>query len=141
MFTFGKSSEQRLDGVHPDLVRVVRRALGYQVMDFSVMEGLRSFERQKQLVAEGASKTMDSKHLRQMDGSGHAVDLYPFPIDMAKVNKGSPVEIVRFGLLAGLMMCAAQEEGVKIRWGADWDNDGQTLDHSFFDAPHFELRA
>jgi hypothetical protein len=54
-------------------------------------------------------------------------------------QKGDAREIVRFGLIAGLMHRAAQEEGVKIRWGADWNGNGQTLDHSFFDAPHFEL--
>ena len=42
-------------------------------------------------------------------------------------------------MIAGLMMRAAQEEGVHIRWGGDWDSDGQTLDHTFFDAPHFEM--
>jgi peptidoglycan L-alanyl-D-glutamate endopeptidase CwlK len=103
------------------------------------MEGLRSIERQKQLFKDGFTKTLNSKHLEQPDGYGYAIDLYPYPIDMVKVNKASPVEIVRFGLIAGAMFAAAKELGVDITWGADWDNDGQTLDHTFFDAPHFEL--
>lgn len=139
MYQFGKKSEERLIGVHPALVRVVRRALSYGFIDFSVNEGLRTKWRQAELFSEGATRTMDSKHLKQADGYGHAVDLYPYPVDMARINSGDVREIVRFGLIAGLMHRAAQEEGVKIIWGADWNGNGQTLDHSFFDAPHFEL--
>ena len=139
MYRFGKRSEERLVGVHPVLDRVVRRALSYGFIDFSVNEGLRTKERQAQFFSEGSTLTMNSKHIKQADGYGHAVDLYPYPIDMARVIKGDAREIVRFGLIAGLMHRAAQEEGVKIRWGADWNGNGQTLDHSFFDAPHFEL--
>lgn len=139
MYNLGKRSEERLAGVHPTLIRVVRRALSYGVMDFSVNEGLRTKERQAQLFSEGATRTMNSKHIKQADGYGHAVDLYPYPIDMVRVNKGDAREIARFGVIAGLMYRAAQEEGVKIIWGADWDGDGEVLDHTFFDAPHFEL--
>lgn len=139
MYALGKTSEARLEGLHPDLVRVVRRAMSMQVLDFSIVEGLRTFERQKELFKKGASTTMDSKHLRQADGSGHAFDAYPYPVDMVKVNKGDTKEISRFGLLAGVILAAAKLEGVKIVWGADWDGDGQTLDHTFFDAPHFQL--
>lgn len=134
MFIFGPASLKNLEGVHPDLDRVVRRALSYKVMDFSVGEGLRTLERQKELLAKGASTTLKSKHL-----TGHAVDLHPYPLNQQKVDKGYWPEIIRYGVLAGLMKRAAIEEGVKLRWGCDWDGDGETLDHSFFDAPHFEL--
>lgn len=139
MMTFGKQSLANLKGVHPDLVGVATRALAYGVMDFSVGEGLRELSRQKVLLESGFSTTMESKHLKQADGYGHALDLHPYPINMKKVNQGSWPEIIRYGVLAGLMRRAAQEEGVVIRWGCDWDSDGQTLDHTFFDAPHFEL--
>lgn len=138
-FKFGSTSQARLRGVHPDLVGVCDRALSYGIMDFSVSEGVRTKERQQKLVDDGASQTLNSRHLIQRDGYGHAVDLYPYPINMQAVRKGRYVEIARFGVLAGLMLRAAQELGVGIRWGADWDKDGETLDHSFFDAPHFEL--
>ncbi len=138
---FGEASERNLEGVHPQLVAVVRKALSYGIIDFSVREGVRTLERQKILLGEGATKTLDSKHITQADGFGHAVDLYPSPIDMVKVNKGDCREIVRFGLIAGCMLRAAEEVGLKIRWGADWDSDGQVLDHTFFDAPHFEIVA
>lgn len=69
-FVLSKRSLQRLEGVHPDLVKVVKRAIQLTRVDFTVLEGLRTLERQKQLVAAGASKTMNSRHL-----TGHAVDL------------------------------------------------------------------
>jgi len=139
MYSFGDKSEERLnDKLDPAMVRVIRKAMSYQIMDFSVRETLRTAERQKILFDDGKTTTMNSKHLMQSDGYSHAVDLYPSPIDMEAVNKGSAKEISRFGVLAGLMKRAAQEEGVTIKWGGDWDSDGQTLDHTFFDAPHFE---
>lgn len=138
-YRLGSASLKRLDGVHPYLVSVVHGVMDMQVMDFSVIEGVRTLEKQKEYVANGVSKTLNSKHLIQPDGNGHAVDLYPHPINMEKVNKGDAREIVRFGLLAGLMISVAKSKGIIVKWGADWDLDGETLDHSFFDAPHFEL--
>jgi peptidoglycan LD-endopeptidase CwlK len=82
---------------------------------------------------------MNSKHIAQADGFGHAVDLYPYPIDMKHVNGGYWPEIIRFGVLAGIIKTLAPKHGLMIRWGMDWDSDGRTLDHSFFDAPHFEI--
>jgi peptidoglycan L-alanyl-D-glutamate endopeptidase CwlK len=123
-----------LEGIDERLRAVVLDVMALQIMDFSVAEGLRTKERQEKLVASGASKTMNSKHL-----TGKAVDLYPYPIDMRKVQAGNWVECARFGVLAGMMKTVGQRHGVKIRWGLDWDSDGQTLDQTFFDAPHFEL--
>jgi peptidoglycan L-alanyl-D-glutamate endopeptidase CwlK len=68
----GQRSLSRLEGVHPDLVRVVKRAAAISDLDFTVLEGLRTLERQRKLRAEGASKTLNSRHL-----TGHAVDLAP----------------------------------------------------------------
>ena len=69
-FKLGPRSVARLKGVHPDLVKVVERAIQLTPVDFTVLEGLRSLERQKALVAAGASQTLKSRHL-----DGHAVDL------------------------------------------------------------------
>jgi peptidoglycan LD-endopeptidase CwlK len=138
-YKLSQTSLDKLEHVHPDLAHVVHRAMAYQVMDFSVAEGVRSVERQRDLLKAGATRTMNSKHLPQADGYSHAVDLYPFPVDMAKVNKGDAREISRFGVLAGLMLAAARELKVTLVWGADWDGDGQTLDHTFFDGPHFQI--
>lgn len=107
---------ERLRGVHPDLVRVVIRArAGFA---FSVIEGLRTAERQRELVARGASRTQNSRHL-----TGHAVDLGPVPLDWD--------DKAAFRRLAGAMKRAADEEGVPLVWGGDW--------RSFYDGPHFEL--
>lgn len=113
-------SDAKLEGVHPDLVRVVLRARELAPGTFVVTEGLRSITRQKQLVKAGASRTMRSRHL-----TGHAVDL-------AAVVKG----VVRwdwplYAKLAGVMKEAAAELGVKIVWGGDWVQ--------FKDGPHFQL--
>ena len=105
--------------------------MAFQVMDFTVLEGVRSIERQRRLVQIGASKTLKGKHLIQPDGWGHAVDIAPYPIDWQDHG--------RFYILNGLMRAAASIEGVDIRTGADWDNDGLIQDQSFHDLPHYEL--
>ena len=144
-FSFSQRSQDRLSNIHPDLVILCRHVLATGIMDFSIVEGARSESRQRDLVARGVSTTMNSKHLIQPDGYAHAVDLYPYPVDMGKVRAHDAVEICRFGLLAGIMLLCARnlrETGIitsRIRWGGDWDKDGQTLDHRFFDAPHFEI--
>lgn len=138
-FSFSKSSLVQLHGVHPLLVEVVYDALETGIMDFSVMEGVRTLARQKELFASGKSTTMKSKHLIQPDGYGHAVDLYPYPVNMAKVNKGDAREFARIGVLAGIMQLCAKRRNVLLRWGGDWDRDGETGDHAFFDGVHFEI--
>lgn len=138
-FKFSQFSLDRLEGVHPKLVMIVSEVMAMGVMDFRVVEGVRTVSRQKELVAAGKSKTMLSKHLVQRDGFGHAVDLFPYPVDMEKVNKGDSREISRFGVLAGLVKAVAFSHNVKVTWGADWDGDGETLDHTFFDGPHFQI--
>ncbi len=72
-FRFSRRSEKNLEGVKPQLVAVVRRALELTEVDFGITEGLRSKYRQKQLVAEGKSQTMNSRHL-----TGDAVDVVAY---------------------------------------------------------------
>jgi len=138
-YKFSHSSLNKLDGVHPKLVKVVKKVMGLQVMDFLIAEGLRTPGVQEIYVLTGRSKTMNSKHLIQDDGFAHAVDLYPYPINMQKVNRGEVKEYIRFGILAGLMKAMGKQEGVNIIWGGDWDSDGLTSDTGFFDAPHFQI--
>ena len=132
MYKLSEKSLAKLKGVHPDLVYVIKVALELGIIDFSVIEGLRTLETQKLYVAKGVSKTLNSKHIIQSDGYGHAVDLYPYPIDMKKVNKGNAQEIAKFGVLAGIIKAVAKNTGIDIIWGGDWE--------SLFDAPHFEIR-
>jgi peptidoglycan L-alanyl-D-glutamate endopeptidase CwlK len=74
-YTLGNRSLQNLSGVHPDLVAVVKRAVEITEQDFSVIEGIRNINRQRELVKTGKSTTMNSRHL-----TGHAVDIAPWPI-------------------------------------------------------------
>lgn len=121
MFKFSAASLRRLTGVHPDLVKVVTRALTISPIDFLVLEGLRTVERQKQLVASGASKTMKSRHI-----TGHAVDLAPLD-DKAGVSWHWP----HYHVLAPAVKKAAAELGIPIEWGGDW--------RTFKDGPHWQL--
>jgi peptidoglycan L-alanyl-D-glutamate endopeptidase CwlK len=127
---FSQRSKDRLKGVHPKLVEVLETAI--EKVDFSVLEGLRTKERQEELVADGKSKTMNSKHLIQADGYGHAVDVAPWPIDWSDRE--------RFVLLAGILRGIAIEKGIDLRLGVDWDGDLDVKEHSFFDGPHVEIK-
>lgn len=125
-FYLGKTSKQRLVGVHPDMVRVVERAITIAKNDFGVTEGLRTLETQKQYLAEGKTTTMNSVHLPQEDDNSWAVDLY------CRNNKGQVTwkhEWFRWVIQA--MMTAAIIEGVPIKAGGLW--------RTFQDSPHFEL--
>lgn len=116
----GPRSLSRLEGVHPDLVRVVKKAAALSDLDFTVLEGLRTVERQKQLVAQGASKTMNSRHI-----TGHAVDLAP--MIAGEVRWDWPL----YHKLAKIVKSAAADEKVPLQWGGDW--------RAFKDGPHWEL--
>lgn len=129
MFYLSKRSLNNLEGVHPLLVKVVKRAIEITRVDFGVIEGLRTVERQRTLLAEKKSKTMRSKHLKQPDGYGHAVDLFP----------GSWTDDAKFCAVHDAMQQAAEQYGVKLRWGGDFNGDGHTVGTDNWDSPHFEL--
>lgn len=130
MFRFSQRSLNNLKGVDARLVKVVTRALELTSVDFIVIEGLRTIERQRELYAQGRTApgkvvtwTMSSKHLE-----GRAVDLLPvagWDGDFAAVSRA--------------MMKASKELGVKIRWGADWNQNGRPYEKGETDSPHFEL--
>ncbi|HHZ4751476.1 TPA: M15 family metallopeptidase [Yersinia enterocolitica] len=117
---FSQRSENNLKGVNPALVKVVRRALELSPVDFGVTEGLRTVERQKELVAKGASQTMNSRHI-----TGHAIDVFSYP-----TATGS-WEWKYYEQIATAFKLAAKDVGVPIEWGGDW----KTLK----DGPHFQL--
>lgn len=116
-FSLGKRSKEKLRGVHPDLVSVVERAIELTEQDFTVIEGLRDIDRQRELVKTGKSTTMNSRHL-----DGHAVDIAPWPISW---------DWDEFYPIADAMKQAAQELNVDLEWGGDWK--------SFPDGPHWQL--
>ena len=137
--------ELRLAGVHPDLVRVVRNAAEGGAL-FRVEEGLRTVERQRQLVAKGASQTMASRHI-----TGHAVDVLPL------VDGQPTFDWQYYFPLADAFRAAAIAEGVPVVWGGAWGQEmaqyatakaGQAAyvarvkeagRKPFLDGPHFEL--
>ncbi len=146
MFSLSARSFAKLEGVHPDLVRVVKRAIELSPIDFGVTEGLRDIERQRELKAKGFSKTLDSKHLKQSDGYGHAVDLIAvgdldIDGDIDAQDKSLTWLPAIYGTMNIAMVQAATELGVKIRWGGTFKVisgvDGKLV--PFFDGPHWEL--
>ncbi len=117
-YKLGTRSLQSLSGVNPDMVAVVERAIELTEVDFTVIEGIRSLDRQKKLLKDGKSTTLNSRHI-----TGHAVDMVPYPVDWE--------DLERFEQMAEAMKEAADELDISIVWGGDWK--------SFYDAPHFEL--
>jgi peptidoglycan L-alanyl-D-glutamate endopeptidase CwlK len=119
-YKLGTTSKKRLEGVHPDLVKVVELAITKTPTDFTVIEGLRTAERQEKLYESGSTETMNSRHL-----TGHAVDLG------AWVDRSVSWDWVYYHEIARAMKDAAKELGVNLEWGGDWE--------SFKDGPHFQL--
>lgn len=127
-FKLSQRSEDNLKGVNPDLVKVIRRTLEITPVDFIVIEGLRTQVRQKELVATGKSQTMNSRHL-----TGHAVDLFPV---------GGTWALDEFKPLLKAVKQAADELGIKLRFGINWKNDPSLpIETRFIDAPHVEIPA
>ena len=124
-FKFGRRSRQRLNGVHPLLIKCAEKALSYGVMDATVVPygGLRTLKDQEHLVSIRASKTLNSLHRKQSTGYGHAIDLAPYPVDWSDPS--------RFFMFATLMFRAANELDIPLEWGGHW--------RSFKDYPHYQL--
>jgi peptidoglycan L-alanyl-D-glutamate endopeptidase CwlK len=120
MFRLGERSRKNLQGVHPDLVKVVERAIEITKQDFVVIEGLRSEARQRELLAKGATRTLNSRHL-----TGHAVDIAPWVAGTISWDWKFYSEI------RNAMVTAAAELGVEVEWGGNWE--------SFKDGPHWQL--
>ena len=129
MYKFSKKSQEKLLTCHPDLQLLLNELIKY--VDFTVIEGVRTLETQKEYVRTGKSKTLNSKHLKQEDGYSHAVDVILTPIDWNDWKRNY--------MFVGFVRGVAASLGISIRSGADWDGDFQVKDQSFHDLPHFEL--
>lgn len=147
-FKFSQRSENNFKGVHPDLVAVVKLALSFTTQDFTVTQGVRTLEEQRKLLQEKKTQTLNSKHLPQADGYGHAIDIVPYPVNWT---------LEKFYPIAEAFRKAAKTLNVKIRWGGSWhilnDTDQpiavlieqyaqskrKVKQKAFIDAPHFEL--
>lgn len=123
--TLSEKSLIKLEGAHPDLVRVIKRAAALSSIDFTILEVLRTPARQRELVAKGASKTMKSRHLPGSDGKSRAVDIAP--MDGGQVSWAWPL----YYKLAPIIFQAAAELNVPIEWGGRW--------RTFRDGPHWQL--
>lgn len=119
-FKLSEKSLKKLEGVNPDLVKVVKRAIELTEIDFTVGEGLRTQERQEQLFKEGKSKTLNSKHL-----TGNAVDLWAFKDGKITWEKKY------YDDLSVFVKQAAKELEIGIKWGGDFVG--------FYDGPHYQL--
>lgn len=119
-YALGERSRQRLAGVHPDLVKVVERAIQITPVDFTVLEGLRTIQLQQELLKSGASTTLKSRHL-----TGHAVDLGAYVA--GSIRWDWPL----YYKIADAMKAASAELGIPVEWGGDWKK--------FKDGPHWQL--
>lgn len=129
---FGIKSQTLLKQAHPDLRRLFIRV--NQIVQCTILGTGRTVRDQELNVKKGLSKTMDSKHLIQSDGFAHAVDAAPDPVNFegAEYNK----DLIYF---SGIVMGVAQELGIRIRCGCDWNRNGKVSDERFIDLDHFEL--
>jgi len=149
-YNLSQRSLDKLAGVDDRLVKVVNRAIELTKVDFGVTEGLRTIERQTQLVAAGKSQTMASKHI-----GGKAVDL------VAYLDGEVCWELNMYDDIADAMKQAAIELNVPIKWGCAWivedirlwrgtmedammhyiDTRRKENKRPFLDGPHFEISS
>ena len=123
---FGTKSLERLHTVHPDLARAIERAVKSSDVDIAILEGVRSLERQRKLLASGATTTLRSRHLAHAtDGLARAIDIAPV-VD-GEVRWDWPL----YHRLAAVVKNAAARENVPVEWGGDWK--------TFKDGPHWQL--
>ena len=127
---FGKKSKERLKGVDTKLVNVLNELI--KIMDCTIIEGVRSEEKQQEYFKKGKSK-IDGITKKGMHQLGKAIDLAPYPIDWNDRD--------RFHYMGGMIRGIAKQLNINVRWGGDWDSDGQTKDNSFDDLVHVEIRG
>lgn len=130
MYKFGRISQSRLNTCHPDLQKLMGEVI--KLYDFSVLEGERTLEKQQEYFKAGRSKLDGiNKKSKHQSSPSLAIDIAPYPINFKDLS--------RFYYLAGLVIAKADDLGIKIRWGGDWDRDNDFKDQRFNDLPHFEL--
>jgi peptidoglycan L-alanyl-D-glutamate endopeptidase CwlK len=137
MATFSKRSIDNLQGVHLDLFRLMNLSIRNTPVDFTIVEGVRTVQRQQELYAQGRTKpgkivtnadgvSNKSNHQAKADGYGHAVDLDPFVNGSVQVN-----DVAGLKRISDHIKSVARLNGINVVWGGDW---------KFVDHPHFELK-
>lgn len=164
MATFSDLSKQRMDGLHPTLQKILNRAITISPQDFMVLEGVRSDEQcyinhgkgrtVAQCTAKGVparyakpslakvtwlNNPLSSKHRKQKDGYGHAVDVVPYPVDWNDLAKFDTIAKAMFEAQKQLKAEGAIPASMYLRWGANWDGDGKYREKGETDSPHFEI--
>lgn len=137
-FKYGRRSIERLNTIHPILRQILINVLNFGIMDISILYGARGKEDQNNLFEKGLSKLKwpESKHnIKDHWDKASAVDAAPF------INGKASYNYNHCCYLAGLVMGEAKRMGVHVRWGGDWDEDGEAItDQTFNDLLHFELK-
>ena len=146
MYKFGKTSQARLDTCHEDIQKIMNELI--KIYDISILEGLRSAERQQELYHQGRSKLdgVNKKSKHQDDGTGvsRAIDIMPYKKGTNPFS-GKEKDKARFYFMMGIVYSIAEklyengEISHKIRFGLDWDGDHTFDDQNFDDLPHMEL--
>ena len=128
MYRFGQTSETNLLTCDKRIQFVLREAI--KIIDFSVICGHRDKHNQNRAFNSGSSKLPfpKSKHNKM---PSLAVDITPFPLDWDNLE--------RFYFLAGIVLGIGHSNDIKLRYGGDWDRDGDITDNNFNDLVHFEL--
>lgn len=163
-YQFSIRSKSRKQGLHPVLDKILDRAITISQIDFMVLEGVRSDEQcyinygkgrtVSQCHAKGVpvkyakpsaakvtwlNNPLSSKHRKQADGYGHAVDVVPFPLDWNDLSKFDKIAKAMFEAEKQLKAEGIIPSTTNLRWGANWDNDGQYREKGETDSPHFEI--
>ena len=136
MPTFSPTSQARLNTCHPDIIKVFNAVVA--VTDCTVIEGERTIETQREYFRTGKSK-LDPDNPDLLAKAMHckspslAIDVMPYPIDWQDKE--------RIACYAGFVLGTANQLGIKLRWGGNWDRDLTVLNATagFFDGPHYEL--
>ncbi|ASW76451.1 hypothetical protein IQ37_15185 [Chryseobacterium piperi] len=139
-YFLGKRSLSSLEGVHPNLVRLIKESITNSPVDFTVVEGVRTLKRQQELFAQGRTRPgkrvtnadgvrNKSNHQVKPDGFGHAVDIYPFFLGQVQVNHRDTIKNLK--LISDHIKATAKRLEIPITWGGDWRRP--------YDPPHFQL--
>lgn len=140
MYQLSKRSLDNLQGIHPNLEKIIKAAIINSLVDFTVVEGVRTTKRQQEIYAQGRTKPglkvtfadgvkKKSNHQVKPDGFGHAVDIYPFFLGKVQVNHKDTISSLKE--IAAHIKATAEKLGLSITWGGDWRNP--------YDPPHFQL--
>ena len=146
MFRYGTASKVHLSGVTPRLRGIFEKAI--ELVNFQIVDGIRTAAEQAINIRNGASRTVDSRHLPQPpDNLSNAVDAVVYPLDYDILERGyNAVKRIDPGLrifehywALGVLAGIALERGVPLRQGIDWNHNGEFEDQTFLDLPHNEI--